>query len=108
MRVSILLCAILVWGCSHKEAGEAGSCRHDGDNSCQEFVASMGAAGKRMCDPSKWTAGETSCPKENRLGLCRSRAGASWIYTGAPNNYTVESATKMCTHVGGDFTADHP
>jgi hypothetical protein len=108
MRAAILFCVIVAWGCS-KKPGEAGSCRRDGDNVCVEFGAAQATAGKRMCDPAKWTNGAGSCPRENRLGSCVSpRDGARFIYGGPPNHYTAASAKTACEFAAGTFTAEHP
>jgi hypothetical protein len=105
--------AVLFWaglsaGCSNE--GEAGSCYRAGDNACVEYPRSQGAAAKRMCAGLKWTPGESSCPKESRLGACARgkdarESGTEWMYGGAPNNYTTASAKSACESGGGVFTA---
>lgn len=106
MRMRAAIFSLVLLACGHStKPGEAGSCR-DGDNSCIDYTAAQAAAGKRMCPPARWTAGEKSCPTENRLGACTSKDGAAkWMYGGPPNNFSVASAKSSCEFSGGVFSA---
>src|SRR5262245_41755127 len=102
--VAMLCCAVLTTGCSTE--AEPGSCYRAPDNACVDYGRAQAAAGKRMCSGLKWTTGEKSCPKENRLGACtRAKDQAEWLYGGAPNNYNLSSARSACEFGGGVFTA---
>lgn len=104
MRAALFLFVLFAAGCSSK-AGEAGSCLSESNNSCTEYTAAQGAAGKRMC-PTAWKA--QSCPTEQRLGACTSRDGTRWMYGGPPNNYSAASAKSACEFSGGVFAATQP
>ena len=67
MRAAIAT-SVLVLLVACKNEGEPGSCYREPDNACVEYGQTMGGAGKRLCSSFKWTAGEKSCPTENRLG----------------------------------------
>ena len=55
--------------------------------------------------PLASTAGEKSCPGENRLGTCTKEKGTvtEIVYGGAPNNYSVSTAKNACEFKGGVF-----
>lgn len=90
-------------GCA-KDA-DPGSCYRARDNACSEYGRAVAAAGKRMCTGFAWRAGASSCPLENRLGLCTKDGRDDILYAGPPNQFTPAAAKSACESGGGHFVA---
>lgn len=102
----LVVALLLLAACSNK--AEPGSCFRAHDNACVDYDQAQAAAGKRMCAGLTWAPGDHSCPTANRLGSCKSKGGAEFLYGGAPNNYTAASAKGACESGGGVFTVAPP
>ncbi len=96
---------LLVLSCACSKDAEPGSCYRGRDNACAQYARAEAAAGKRMCTGFEWRAGESSCPLENQLGICRKDAREEILYGGAPNQYTPAVAKSVCESGGGHFAA---
>ncbi|HEY8073597.1 MAG TPA: hypothetical protein VIF62_05800 [Labilithrix sp.] len=94
---------LLLAACS-KDA-DPGSCYRARDNACAEYGRTEAAAGKRMCTGFEWRAGASSCPSENRIGLCNKDAHDDIVYSGPPNMFDVKAATTWCESLGGHFSS---
>lgn len=96
---------IALGACHRDEA--PGSCHRERDNVCVEYPAPVAAAGKRMCAAGTWRDGASTCPTTGRVGRCVKKAAGEpeLLYSGAPNNYTLESARSSCEFAGGTFAA---
>lgn len=92
-------------GCS-KASGSPGSCYRERDNTCSEHGAAESLAAQRMCQGFRWTSGESTCPKDGRLGTCVREDGhvTETMYAGPPNQYTPDIARTVCERAGGTFT----
>lgn len=95
------LFAIALAACTHD--AEPGSCYRERDNACVELGRAQAAAGKRLCTGFRWTAGEGTCPKDNRIGTCRRDAHDEILYGGPPNQFTPDVAKTQCEAAGGSF-----
>jgi hypothetical protein len=85
--------------------GEPGSCYRARDSACVAYDRAHAAAGKRMCQGFTWTAGEASCPRENRIGTCTRESGnvVEYMYSGPPNQLTPAIARTTCETAGGRY-----
>lgn len=106
MRASDVAVVLAIALAACKRDAAPGSCYRTPDNACVEYGRSEAAAGKRLCAGLTWSAGEKSCPVQNRLGTCakRDEHTTELLYSGPPNNFTPASAKSACEHAGGVFT----
>lgn len=103
MRAFCIITLVLLVACNDTKPAEPGNCYRPQDNQCIEYGAAQAAAGKRLCVGMQWNAG--SCASANRLGICTQSSGKQYFYSGAPNNYSAESAMGACKHAGGTWAA---
>jgi len=96
----ILLALLLA---CEKTPEQPGSCQRPQENVCIEYDSTHAAAGKRLCAGLVWTAGASSCPTADLLGLCSKKDVEERMYSGAPNNYSAASARTACEHGSGTF-----
>jgi hypothetical protein len=94
---------LLVLAACSKQDAEPGSCYRERDSACVEHPRAQAAAGKRLCTGFRWTPGEGTCPKENRVGTCTRDGHDEVLYGGPPNYLTPATAKTQCEAAGGSM-----
>jgi hypothetical protein len=105
VSTTIAALTALAAGCQGTTSATPGSCWRARDSACTEYAADRAIAGKRMCGGFTWREGASSCPAENRLGICTSQGGGvvEILYSGPPNHYTPEAARGECLSSRGQW-----
>jgi len=101
--VTMVSASLATIGCDR--SGDPGSCYRADLNTCLQYTKAQGGTGKKICSDAKWTAGESSCPKENLLGSCARDNGevTEYNYAGPPMNFTADGSKQTCATANGKW-----